>query len=96
MIHYFDAFDRTISEFIIRLVPTTILRSRSGDKQWFDANCWRAHDAKQTAYRTNDMFSSSNQTHFVHFDNDTTNCAFDSDVNYVHATVNLELRGRSS
>ena len=28
----------------------TVLRSGSGDKQWFDASCQRAYDAKQTAY----------------------------------------------
>ena len=44
-----DAYDRTIGEVIGRLVPTTVLRSRSGDKQWFDASCRRAYDAKQTA-----------------------------------------------
>ena len=26
------------------LVPTTVFRSRSGDKQLFDASCRRAHD----------------------------------------------------
>ena len=36
--------------FIGRLVPTVVLRRRSGDKQWFDASCWRAYDAKQSAY----------------------------------------------
>ena len=35
-----------------KLVPTTVLRSRSGDKQWFDASCRRAYNRhdKQTAY----------------------------------------------
>ena len=33
------------------LVPTTVLCSRSGDKQWFDVSCRRAYDAKQTAYQ---------------------------------------------
>ena len=37
------AFDRVIGEVIGRYVPTTVLRSRSADKQWFDA--------KQTANR---------------------------------------------
>ena len=32
-----NAFDRAIGEVIGRLVPTTVLRSRSGDKQWW----WR-------------------------------------------------------
>ena len=31
-------------------VPTTVLHSRSGDNQWFDASCQRAYYAKQTAY----------------------------------------------
>ena len=45
-----DAFDRAIGEIIGRLVPTTVLRSTSEDKQWFNAGCRRANDAKQTAY----------------------------------------------
>ena len=45
------AFDRAIVEVICRYVPTTVLRSRSGDKQLFDARCRRAYDAKQTVYR---------------------------------------------
>ena len=44
-----DAFDRAIGEVIYRLVPTTVLRSRSGEKQWFDASSRRIYDAKQTA-----------------------------------------------
>ena len=31
-----DAFKRAIGEAIGRLVPTTVLRRRSGEKQWFD------------------------------------------------------------
>ena len=46
------AFDRAVGEVNGRLVPTTVLRSRSEDKQWFDACCRTAYDAKQTAYRT--------------------------------------------
>ena len=38
-------------EVIGRYVPTTVLQSSPGDKQWFDASCRRASDAKQTAYR---------------------------------------------
>ena len=38
------ALDRAIGEVIGRLVPTTVLRSRSGDKQLFDASCRRAND----------------------------------------------------
>ena len=45
------AFDGAISKVIGRHVPTTFLRSESGDKQWFDASCRRANDAEQTAYR---------------------------------------------
>ena len=41
-------FDRAIGEVTGMYVPTTVLHSRSGDKQWFDAR--RAHNAKQTAY----------------------------------------------
>ena len=42
-----DAFDQAIGNVIGRLVPTTVLYSRSGDKQWFDASCQRAYGAKQ-------------------------------------------------
>ena len=45
------SFDRAIDEVIGRYDLTTVLRSRSGDKQWFDASCRLAYDAKQTAYR---------------------------------------------
>ena len=45
-----DAFDWAIGEAIGRLVPTTVLCSRYGDMQWFDASCWRAYNGKQTAY----------------------------------------------
>ena len=45
-----DAFNWAIGEVIGRLVPITVLHSISGDKQWFDASCQRAYDAKQTAY----------------------------------------------
>ena len=45
------AFDRGIGEIIGRYVPTTVLHSRSGDRQWFDVSFQRAYDAKQTAYR---------------------------------------------
>ena len=33
------AFDRATGEVIGRYVPTTVLSSRSGHKQWFDASC---------------------------------------------------------
>ena len=39
------------------------------------------------------MFRSSNQMRFVHFADDTTVFASDSDINNVHATVNRELDG---
>ena len=45
------AFDRAICQVIGKYVPTTVLRSRSEDKHWFDASCRSACDAKQTAYR---------------------------------------------
>ena len=43
--------DRAIGEVISRYIPNTVLSSRSGDNQCFDASCRRAYDAKQTAYR---------------------------------------------
>ena len=36
-----DTFDRAIGEVISRLVATIVCRSRSGDKQRFDASCRR-------------------------------------------------------
>ena len=45
-------FDQAIFEVIGRCVPTTVLRSRSGDKQLFNASCRRPYDAKQTADRS--------------------------------------------
>ena len=41
----------------------------------------------------NDMHRSSDQLHFVHFADDTTVFASDSDINSVHASVNRELVG---
>ena len=41
----------------------------------------------------NDRYRSSNQMRFVHFSDDTTVFAFNSDINNVHATVNTELVG---
>ena len=41
----------------------------------------------------NDMYRSSNKMRFVHFADDTTVFASDSDINNVHATVNRELVG---
>ena len=45
------ALNSAVSEVVSRFVTTTVVRSRSGDKRWFDSNCRRAYDAKQTAYR---------------------------------------------
>ena len=56
------SFDRTIREVIGWYVPTTVLRSRSGDKQWFDASCRRAYDAKLTDYRA--LFKACNADHW--------------------------------
>ena len=41
----------------------------------------------------NDMHTSSSQMHFVHFADDTTDFASDSDINNIHASVNRELVG---
>ena len=41
----------------------------------------------------NDMHKSSNHMLFIHFADDTTVSASDSDINNVHATVNRELVG---
>ena len=41
------AFDRAIGKVIGKYVPTTVLRSTSGDEQWFDASCQRAYDARR-------------------------------------------------
>ena len=41
----------------------------------------------------NDMHRSSSQMRFVHFADDTTVFASDSDINNVHASVNRELVG---
>ena len=46
-----DVFNQAIGEIISRLFPTTVLRSRSGNRQWFDDRCLRAYDGKQTTYR---------------------------------------------
>ena len=45
------ALNSAVSEVVFQFVPTTVVRSRSGDTHWFDSNCHRAYDAKQTAYR---------------------------------------------
>ena len=51
MEHQLVVFDRATGEvFGYRYVPTTVLRSRSRDRQWFDASSRRAYHAKHTAY----------------------------------------------
>ena len=45
------ALNSAVSEVVSRFIPTMVVRSRSGGKHWFDSNCHRANDAKQTAYR---------------------------------------------
>ena len=45
-----NAFDRAIGGVIGRFVPTTVLLSRSGHKQWFQASCRRVYDVKLSAY----------------------------------------------
>ena len=45
------ALNSAVSEVVSGFILTTVVRSRSGDKHWFDSNCRRAYDAKQTAYR---------------------------------------------
>ena len=44
------SFNRAISEVIGRYRPTTVLRRRSIQKQWFDASCQKANVAKQNGY----------------------------------------------
>ena len=44
-----------LTELLVRslaglFLQSSVLRSRSGDEQWFDASCQTAYDAKQTAY----------------------------------------------
>ena len=54
MEHHFEvsdplvAFDRALGDVNGRYVPTTVLHSRSGDKQWFDASCRRVFAAVST------------------------------------------------
>ena len=59
------ALDRAIGEVIGRYVPTTVLRSRSGDNQWFDASSRRAYEAKQTVYRA--LCRARNAVHWGQF-----------------------------
>ena len=60
-----DAFDHNIGVVIGRHVLIPVLVSGSWDKQWFDANCRRAYDAKQTAYRT--WYKTRNADHWDRF-----------------------------
>ena len=59
------AFDQAIGKAIGRYVPTTVLHSKSGDKQWFYASCRRPYDAKQIAYPA--LFRSRNAEHWDQF-----------------------------
>ena len=54
--------DQATCEVIDSYVPITVLCSRSGDGQWFDANCWRA---KQTAYAWCSARNADNLGQFV-------------------------------
>ena len=58
------AFDRAIGDVIGRFVPTTVLRSRSVDKQWFYASRRSDYEAKQT-YRA--WYRSYNVGHWGQF-----------------------------
>ena len=44
------AFDREISRIMERFVPMVTLRRRGGDAAWFDGDCRRAFELKQSAY----------------------------------------------
>lgn len=46
-----SALNTAVSCIITRNVPTATLRFRSGDAPWFNADCRRVYDLKQTAYR---------------------------------------------
>ena len=43
-------FDREVSEIIERFVPMVTVRRRGGDAAWFDGDCRRAFELKQSAY----------------------------------------------
>ena len=59
------AFNRAISEVIGRYRPTTVLRRRSGEKQWLDASCQRANVAKQNGYHA--LYRAHNAKHWGQF-----------------------------
>ena len=42
-------FDRGVSGIMERFVPNTV-RRRGGDAAWFDGDCRRAFELKQSAY----------------------------------------------
>ena len=43
-------FDREVSGIMERFVPMVTVRRRGGDAAWFDGDCRRAFELKQTAY----------------------------------------------
>ena len=48
--HPLVALNRDVRAVIGGYIPTTVLRSISGDKHWFDSSCRKVYDAKQTDY----------------------------------------------
>ena len=44
-------FDREINRIIERFVPMVTVRRRGGDAVWFDGDCRRAFELKQSAYQ---------------------------------------------
>ena len=46
-----SSLNESISDIIARRVPTCVISYRSRDAPWFTAECRRAYDTKQTAYR---------------------------------------------
>ena len=44
-------FDREISRIMEIFVPMVTVRRRGGDVAWFDSDCGRAFELKQSAYR---------------------------------------------
>ena len=43
-------FDREVSGIMERFVPMVTVRRRGGDAAWFDGDCRRAFELKQSAY----------------------------------------------
>ena len=44
-------FDREVSRIMERFVPMVTAKRRGGDAAWFDGDCRRAFELKQSAYR---------------------------------------------